>query len=112
MSDPVVLSYGDALLRASDLQILQSDAGWLNDRIIGYVFESVPIPFVHTMCHCSMLWCNGIRNIVVISLANIDPSLCLSRCMTVCFLSVCVSVCLALHALRSVGIWKGRRLQT
>ena len=61
MSDPVVLSYGDALLRASDLQILQSDSGWLNDRIIGYVFESVYASFPNlTMeiiplcmcCHC------------------------------------------------------------
>lgn len=41
MNDPVVLSYGDALLRASDLQILQSNTEWLNDRIIGYAFESV-----------------------------------------------------------------------
>ena len=46
MNDPVALSYGDALLRASDLQILQSDTGWLNDRIIGYVFESALALFV------------------------------------------------------------------
>lgn len=54
MSDPVVLSYGDALLRASDLHILQSDTGWLNDRIIGYVFESAPQPHMHIQCTRSM----------------------------------------------------------
>lgn len=65
MNDPVVLSYGDALLRSSDLQILQSDTGWLNDRIIGYVFESANISFVlknHTeSCvdlHSKSLFCN------------------------------------------------------
>ena len=37
-SDPVYLSYGDSVLRMSDLAILQSNQ-WLNDRIIGFYCE-------------------------------------------------------------------------
>ena len=37
-SDPVYLSYGDSVLRMSDLDILQSNQ-WLNDRIIGFYCE-------------------------------------------------------------------------
>jgi len=38
MSDPVVLSYGDSIIRASDLDILNS-CQWLTDQIIGFFFE-------------------------------------------------------------------------
>ena len=38
MSDPTVLSYGDCLIRKSDLDILNSSQ-WLNDQIIGFFFE-------------------------------------------------------------------------
>jgi len=38
MSDPIVLSYGDSLIRKSDLDILNS-CQWLNDQIIGFFFE-------------------------------------------------------------------------
>ena len=37
-SDPVYLSYGDSVLRMSDLAILESHQ-WLNDRIIGFYCE-------------------------------------------------------------------------
>ena len=37
-SDPVYLSYGDSVLRMSDLDILRSNQ-WLNDRIIGFYGE-------------------------------------------------------------------------
>ena len=37
-ADAVVLNYHDSLLRQSDLQLLQP-GHWLNDRIIGFVFE-------------------------------------------------------------------------
>ena len=36
--DSVILSYGDTLLRQSDLNIIQSEQ-WLNDTIIGFFFE-------------------------------------------------------------------------
>lgn len=36
--DRITLSYGDSILRESDLTILNSKA-WLNDRIIGFAFE-------------------------------------------------------------------------
>ena len=36
--DAVVLSYGDTLIRQSDLDIIKSDQ-WLNDQIIGFFFE-------------------------------------------------------------------------
>ena len=36
--DSVILSYGDTLLRQSDLNIIQTDQ-WLNDQIIGFFFE-------------------------------------------------------------------------
>ncbi|XP_071749204.1 sentrin-specific protease 8 [Lepeophtheirus salmonis] len=38
MGDPVVISYGDALLRHSDVQLLKPQK-WLNDQIIGFYFE-------------------------------------------------------------------------
>jgi len=38
MADPIVLSYGDSLVRRSDLDILNS-CQWLNDQIIGFFFE-------------------------------------------------------------------------
>ena len=38
MSDSTVLSYGDTLIRKSDLDILNS-CQWLNDQIIGFFFE-------------------------------------------------------------------------
>ena len=38
MTDGVVLSYGDYLIRRSDMDILRSNA-WLNDTIIGFFFE-------------------------------------------------------------------------
>eukprot|EP00090_Calanus_glacialis_P033652 TRINITY_DN55965_c0_g1_i1.p1 TRINITY_DN55965_c0_g1~~TRINITY_DN55965_c0_g1_i1.p1 ORF type:complete len:213 (-),score=56.11 TRINITY_DN55965_c0_g1_i1:36-674(-) len=38
MSDPTVLSFGDSLIRKSDLDILGS-CQWLNDQIIGFFFE-------------------------------------------------------------------------
>lgn len=36
--DPVVLSYHDSLLHRSDLDLL-NDGNWLNDRIIGFLYE-------------------------------------------------------------------------
>lgn len=36
--DPVVLSYGDSLLRSSDVALLDAPH-WLNDNIIGFIFE-------------------------------------------------------------------------
>ncbi|CAG5117012.1 unnamed protein product [Candidula unifasciata] len=36
--DPIVLSFGDSLLRKSDLDLL-SAPNWINDRIIGFCFE-------------------------------------------------------------------------
>ena len=36
--DSVILSYGDTLLRQSDLNIIRTDQ-WLNDQIIGFFFE-------------------------------------------------------------------------
>ena len=38
MGDPIVLSYGDSIIRNSDLDILNS-CQWLNDQIIGFFFE-------------------------------------------------------------------------
>ena len=38
MSDPVVLSYHDSVLRHSDLLLLEPPR-WINDRLIGFVFE-------------------------------------------------------------------------
>ena len=38
--DKKVLSYGDCLLRESDVRAL-SDGEWLNDKIIGFAFEYV-----------------------------------------------------------------------
>ena len=38
MGDPTVLSYGDCLIRKSDVAILNS-CQWLNDQIIGFFFE-------------------------------------------------------------------------
>ena len=37
--DTVILSYGDTLIRQSDLDIIQSAGEWLNDQIIGFFFE-------------------------------------------------------------------------
>ena len=37
-SDAVVLSYGDYLIRSSDVDILRSNS-WLNDTLIGFYFE-------------------------------------------------------------------------
>ena len=37
-SDAVVLSYGDYLIRSSDVDILRSNS-WLNDTLIGFFFE-------------------------------------------------------------------------
>lgn len=34
----IVLSYGDCLLRESDLRLLDK-GGWINDKIIGFAFE-------------------------------------------------------------------------
>lgn len=36
--DAVILSYGDTLIRQTDLDIIKSDQ-WLNDQIIGFFFE-------------------------------------------------------------------------
>lgn len=36
----IVLSYGDCLLRESDLRLLDK-GGWINDKIIGFAFEWV-----------------------------------------------------------------------
>ena len=38
MGDPVELSYGDTIIRQSDVNILNSNS-WLNDNIIGFYFE-------------------------------------------------------------------------
>lgn len=38
MVDEIVLSFHDSLLRKSDLSLLE-DGRWLNDRLIGFVFE-------------------------------------------------------------------------
>ena len=38
MSDPVIASVGDAIVRQSDLKLL-SPPNWLNDRIISFYFE-------------------------------------------------------------------------
>ncbi|XP_020624210.1 sentrin-specific protease 8-like [Orbicella faveolata] len=38
MADEIVLSFHDSLLRESDLSLLQ-EGRWLNDRLIGFVFE-------------------------------------------------------------------------
>ena len=37
--DPIVVSFGDALLRESDMKILSSKNSWLGDRILGFMFE-------------------------------------------------------------------------
>lgn len=39
--DKLILSYHDACLYESDLEILKSDTSWLNDRIIGFYFEYI-----------------------------------------------------------------------
>ena len=36
--EEVVLSFGDSLLRRSDVELLRG-CGWLNDRLIGFYFE-------------------------------------------------------------------------
>ncbi len=36
--DKKVLSYGDSLLRCSDVNLLKNGQ-WLNDKVIGFVFE-------------------------------------------------------------------------
>ena len=38
MADEIVLSFHDSLLRESDLRLLE-EGRWLNDRLIGFVFE-------------------------------------------------------------------------
>ena len=38
MSDPVILSYFDSLLRQSDIALLEKP-NWLNDKIIGFAFQ-------------------------------------------------------------------------
>lgn len=38
MGDPTILSFGDSIIRTSDLDILNS-CQWLNDQIIGFFFE-------------------------------------------------------------------------
>ena len=38
MSDPVVISYHDSLLRESDLELL-GGRNWLNDALIAFWFE-------------------------------------------------------------------------
>ena len=38
MSDPVILSYHDSLLRQSDLSLIEKP-NWLNDTIISFVFQ-------------------------------------------------------------------------
>lgn len=38
MADEVVLSFHDSLLRKSDLSLLE-EGRWLNDRLIGFVFD-------------------------------------------------------------------------
>lgn len=38
MGDPIILSFFDSLVRASDLQTVEK-SGWLNDTIIGFAFE-------------------------------------------------------------------------
>lgn len=38
MADEIVLSFHDSLLRKSDLSLLE-EGRWLNDRIIGFMFE-------------------------------------------------------------------------
>lgn len=43
MADETVLSYHDSLLRASDLSTLGAGV-WLNDKVIGFYFESVIQP--------------------------------------------------------------------
>ncbi|CAG0912103.1 unnamed protein product, partial [Cyprideis torosa] len=35
-ADPIVLSYGDHVIRSQDLNILRCPDQWLNDRIIGF----------------------------------------------------------------------------
>ena len=37
--DPVILSYGDSIIRQSDLNILQSSCAWFTDNIISFYFE-------------------------------------------------------------------------
>ena len=44
MADEIVLSFHDSLLRESDLSLLQ-EGRWLNDRLIGFVFEWVFLIF-------------------------------------------------------------------
>ena len=38
MADEIVLSFQDSLLRQSDLRLLE-EGRWLNDRLIGFMFE-------------------------------------------------------------------------
>ena len=38
MSDPVILSYFDSLLRQSDIALFEKPH-WLNDKIIGFAFQ-------------------------------------------------------------------------
>jgi len=40
MADEIVLSFQDSLLRQSDLRLLE-EGRWLNDRLIGFMFEYV-----------------------------------------------------------------------
>ena len=55
MTDPVVLSFNDSLLRKSDVELL-NDAQWLNDNIIGFAFEYVCHVFYY---NCGRgTWCS------------------------------------------------------
>ena len=38
MADEVVLNFQDSLLRKSDVKLLE-EGQWLNDKIIGFMFE-------------------------------------------------------------------------
>ena len=40
MSDKIVLSYYDSLIRESDFSLLDAPQ-WLNDKVIGFYFELV-----------------------------------------------------------------------
>ena len=38
MADEIVLNFQDSLLRKSDVELLE-EGQWLNDKIIGFMFE-------------------------------------------------------------------------
>ncbi len=42
---PVVLSYGDSLVRQSEMAILRNPKGWLNDVLLSFYFE-----YLETSC--------------------------------------------------------------